>query len=70
MIKCCVEGCERSDIPFYKINEEGGFGLPEAWCCRECMSSAEDGSRVQRMRDSLYHDDFPEFEKIEIDGIY
>lgn len=54
--------CERSDQRwYYEINPEGGYGRPEAWCCHNCMKSAEHGSYVQQKRDSLYHEYFPEY---------
>lgn len=70
MSECFVCGSKNENTDYYKINNKDGFGLPEAWCCKKCMISAEDGSHVQKMRDSLYHKYFPEFEKIEAERIY
>lgn len=56
------EICKRTSIPAgmytYQINTEGGYGMPEMWACNDCMVKAENGSRLAKLRDGIYSDDF------------
>jgi hypothetical protein len=47
----------RDDVWSYKINAEGGYGMPEFRACSDCMRKAEPGSKMAEIRDD-YGADF------------
>ena len=59
MCPCC-EKEKPDDMVMYLINSAGGYGLPEMWACADCLRDAEDGSKLAKLRDGIYADDFAE----------
>jgi hypothetical protein len=53
--------CEKlpdDDDTMYLVNSPGGYGMPEMWACSDCMRRAEPGSKLAKLRDGIYADDF------------
>jgi hypothetical protein len=48
------------DEMMYHVNAAGNYGMPEVWACSDCMRRAEPGSKLAKLRDGIYADDFPQ----------